>query len=98
MQSILEEKRSNYILDNCSSKGYNYSIMNFGKELKKRRKKLGMSQKQLADELGIYVMTISKWERGEQEPRMPKAILAFLDTLKPTKDGRFKRPGRPPDE
>lgn len=33
-------------------------------ELKRRREALGMTQEQLARELGVRMMTVSRWERG----------------------------------
>lgn len=36
--------------------------------LKDYRVAMGMSQKQLANKLGIHEQTVSRWERGEREP------------------------------
>ena len=33
-------------------------------ELKRRREALGLTQEQLARELAVAVMTVSRWERG----------------------------------
>jgi transcriptional regulator with XRE-family HTH domain len=33
------------------------------------RRKLGMSQKQFAEDIGVNVMTVSNWENGKQFPR-----------------------------
>lgn len=35
-----------------------------GKELRKRRKGLGMTQHELADEIGVASETVSRWETG----------------------------------
>lgn len=43
-----------------------------GETLKARRAALRLSQESLAYELGVSVMTISRWERGLH--RIPKAI------------------------
>jgi transcriptional regulator with XRE-family HTH domain len=34
------------------------------KELRQRREALGMTQDDLARELGVKMMTVSRWERG----------------------------------
>ena len=38
------------------------------KTLKPLRERLALSQKELAQILGVHVMTVSKWERGVAEP------------------------------
>ena len=38
------------------------------KTLKPLRERLALSQKDLAEILGVHVMTVSKWERGVAEP------------------------------
>jgi transcriptional regulator with XRE-family HTH domain len=35
-------------------------------ELRERRVELGMSQKELADALGLRANTVARWERGEK--------------------------------
>ena len=37
-------------------------------KLKARRKELGMTQKEIADQLGITFQAYSAWERGIKEP------------------------------
>jgi len=37
--------------------------------LKELRKMVGLNQKRLADEIGVSLSTISKWEQGAVEPR-----------------------------
>ena len=39
-----------------------------GNEIRKLRKRLGLTQQQLADKLGVDRTTVSRWERGEVEP------------------------------
>lgn len=34
-----------------------------------RKEQLGLTQRELADELGLEAMTISRWERGDVTPR-----------------------------
>lgn len=36
-------------------------------DLKAWRTRMGWSQERLAEALGVHYMTVSKWERGEQE-------------------------------
>lgn len=42
--------------------------MQFGENLAKARKEKGFTQKQLAEELGVYQKDISRWEQGKIEP------------------------------
>ncbi len=37
-------------------------------EIRKLRKKLGLTQKEFANRLKVDAITISRWERGEQRP------------------------------
>ncbi len=39
-----------------------------GKEIKELRKKLGLTQTQLAARIKVDMLTISRWERGEYKP------------------------------
>ena len=47
--------------------------MDFGKWIKQQRKYYGMSQTELANDVGVCQNTISDWERGEQTPTFDKA-------------------------
>lgn len=40
----------------------------FGKKLKALRVEMGLSQRQLGEELGVVNQTISFWESGSREP------------------------------
>ena len=40
--------------------------LEFGDFISKRRKELGLSQKDLADFLFVSIPTVSKWEKGER--------------------------------
>ena len=42
--------------------------MKFGKMLEIQRVTLGMTQKQVADLIGINLMTYNRWERGRNKP------------------------------
>jgi len=39
-----------------------------GTNIKRLRLERGLTHKKAADELGIYIRTLQKWERGESEP------------------------------
>lgn len=41
-------------------------------KLKARRKELGMTQKEISDQLGITFQAYSAWERGIKEPSKEK--------------------------
>lgn len=38
-------------------------------KLRKRREELNLTQEDLADQVGVEGMTVSRWERGESLPR-----------------------------
>ena len=50
-------------------------------ELRDRRLGLGMSQRQLADELGVTPTTLARWERGERTISNPVLVRLALDHL-----------------
>ena len=64
-------------------------MASFNVTIKAARKRLGMSQSQLAEALGVTVTTISRWERGERAPHMPGLIVKAVEALKPPADKRF---------
>lgn len=54
------------------------------KSLKKKRLAAGLSQKELADKLGIVQSAISAWESGEKMPRaaqLPELAAALHCTI-----------------
>jgi len=51
-----------------------------GTELRKERKRLGLSQAKLADALGVTANTVARWERGEMNIARPQ-IEAALENL-----------------
>ena len=44
-------------------------IFLLGKNIKKLREKLGLSQEELAQKIGMHSNTIARWERDEVDPR-----------------------------
>ena len=54
-----------------------------GNDLAKWRKEWGLTQKQLAQALGVIVMTISRWERGMRgiPPYIPLALEALENRM-----------------
>jgi transcriptional regulator with XRE-family HTH domain len=61
-------------------------------DLKEWRQQNGYSQSQLAGTLGVIIITISRWERGERE--IPSYLHLALKCLK--KRGSQIKRGRPP--
>lgn len=53
----------------------------FGKTLRKLRKQFRMTQKDLANHIGVSEMTIRRFESGERVPKMPtiEALADFFD-------------------
>ena len=43
---------------------------NFAKRMKELREKAGLTQSELANEIGVSLFTIFRWEKGERQPRM----------------------------
>jgi transcriptional regulator with XRE-family HTH domain len=43
-----------------------------GARLRTARRASGMTQKQLAEELGVEAITVSRWERGVTTPSLPR--------------------------
>lgn len=42
--------------------------MSISENIKRARKNAGLTQKQLADAIGVYPKDVSRWERGERTP------------------------------
>lgn len=42
--------------------------MNFAQKIKEIRKQLGLSQEQLAREIGVTFSTVNRWENGKTKP------------------------------
>jgi DNA-binding transcriptional regulator YiaG len=58
-------------------------------EFATERSRLGLSQTELAERLGVHVRTIGKWERGERG--IPEPVARLLATIRPVKWGGTKR-------
>jgi len=56
---------------------------------KQHRLSLGASQAQLAEALGVDVMTISRWERGVHA--VPASVARLIERMKPGDVVRFAR-------
>lgn len=55
-------------------------MSNIGQQIKKRRKSLKVTQRQLADLSGVGINTLTKIERGEANPSL-RILERILDTL-----------------
>lgn len=63
-----------------------HSVTTFGERLRLAREAVGLTQERLADLLGVDQVQVSKWERGNTQPRMERlqrigAAVGFLDWL-----------------
>lgn len=83
-----------------------HSVATFGERLRLAREAAGLTQERLADLLGVDQVQISKWERGNTQPRMDRlqrigAAVGYLDWLL-TGEGkaptRARRTGLPMEE
>lgn len=52
--------------------------MDIGGRIKEARKVAGMTQKQLADAVGVYAKDVCRWEKGEYTP----GLLVFAEICK----------------
>lgn len=51
-------------------------------ELKQRRTALGLSQRKLAEALGVPYRTLARWERAQLAVRHPRVLRLALDRLR----------------
>lgn len=54
--------------------------MSISENIKMARKNAGMTQKQLADAIGVYQKDISRWEKGERTPSA-ESVKVLCQTL-----------------
>jgi len=59
-----------------------------GAEVRRHRRRLGFTQVQLAKQLGVHPVTVSRWENGWL---MPKAVAALLPLLTRTRQAERRR-------
>ncbi len=54
-----------------------------GEKLKQRRQLLNLTQRKVADEVGVTIITVQNWEAGRHIPKLyPKQMKALCDLLK----------------
>lgn len=66
-------------------------IVDFSKRLRKERKRLKMTQKQLADEIGVDIKTIGNWEQCNTLPKKLDDALALCNLFECDIDYLFGR-------
>ena len=54
--------------------GKHMDLVKIGKYIAGKRKDLGMTQKQLAEKLGVSDKSVSKWESGASDPSTANLI------------------------
>lgn len=67
-----------------------------GAEIKRQRGALGLSQVQLARQLGVAANTVARWERGELKIEHPGMLLLALSALKHQSGGSLRQAPRRP--
>lgn len=67
---------------------YCQDMKTFGENLKYERHNAGLTQKQLADKMGITQQQLSRWERGDIEPAVT-SIVAIAHALDVSYDDLF---------
>ena len=53
----------------------------FGSIISSLRKEMNLTQKDLADKLGISDKAVSRWETGKSYPTLDEGIMGFIDNL-----------------
>ena len=62
------------------------------KEIKNLRQRMGLTQKELAEEIGVPINTLARWEQGERVPS--KSSVKMVKML----EGRYLNPSRSSSE
>lgn len=65
--------------------------LTIGRRIRERRYELGLTQVQLAEQVGVHQVTVSGWECGTQTPRRQHEA-AILDALDAWGCGLFDPP------
>jgi transcriptional regulator with XRE-family HTH domain len=58
-------------------------------ELAKRRRRMGLSQAELAAALGVHWNTLARWERGELTVGRPVWVKTMLDLIEREREARL---------
>ena len=58
-----------------------------GEWLRERRLAMGMTQRDLAGELGVSLNTLARWERGALEVQHPQMLSLALDAIRSQWEG-----------
>jgi len=61
-----------------------------GDEFRQHRRRLGLTQVQLAARLGVHPITLSRWER-DRVKRIPEPAAKLIRLLKPGRQSRSRR-------
>ena len=56
------------MLKSLRKKDYSENPQTLGEHLKKRRRELGLLQREAAERMGIWAETYANWEKGKSEP------------------------------
>jgi len=65
----------------CCSQYHIFIIEDAGKQIKHYRKEMGLTQKKLAAQLGVWETTVKRWEQNRNKP--PKHIWELVTGRKP---------------
>ncbi|MBX3168313.1 MAG: helix-turn-helix transcriptional regulator [Candidatus Eremiobacteraeota bacterium] len=62
-----------------------------GEQIRKARRKQGLSQEQLAEQLGVERLQVNRWETGKQQPRS-EVLLRLAQALERPIEWFFEKP------